>query len=563
MPNVLEFGVRRPAAGKPSVVHALSACIGERLTLAFRETLASCDDILFGHAQRAVNGMRQAQYFDDLRQLRLSQAAATQAFAVACRTAIETGTLDSVSMARRADDPLQLVADEDLELDLALFRVGKRCDEVAPRQRHQVQRRLEIAYGLGDGATTPLGGAMIAKMCRAGMAPLDIGLESRLIVLKQVERHLATALEALLDPVNALLLDYGILPNLRHAPAVAARSIAPAPTHASPSRSVSPPSVSAEAQTSVADIHQLGEALQRMTQWMAQQTQVVPESPSVTTAPAASAGAVSDDPVDEAAREQRRLEIADRRAAERERARELRLAAERSADGVVAMVLTQAHVPECIGQVVRGPLRRHLETVHARRGETSTEWRSACKLVRDIAWALDPETATSEQAHWCAMVPGIISSLRAALLNVGTDEAEVDRIVAEFGERYEQMLGGHEATPAEANDAVTATPAVASESRVDEPEAMPAATPTDRVLPSFSDALRQARQLTLGRWFELPDDQGRTQRAKLVWTSAMTERCLFVNSHGKLIADRPHARVANDILSGQFREIDAGEVAPA
>ena len=182
---------------------------------------------------------------------------------------------------------------------------------------------------------------------------------------------------------------------------------------------------------------------------------------------------------------------------------------------------------------------------------------------REHGLALDPETATSEQAHWCAMVPGIISSLRAALLNVGTDEAEVDRIVAEFGERYEQMLGGHEATPAEANDAVTATPAVASESRVDEPEAMPAATPTDRVLPSFSDALRQARQLTLGRWFELPDDQGRTQRAKLVWTSAMTERCLFVNSHGKLIADRPHARVANDILSGQFREIDAGEVALA
>ncbi len=558
MPNVLEFGVRRPAAGKPSVVHALSACIGERLTLAFRETLASCDDILFGHAQRAVNGMRQAQYFDDLRQLRLSQAAATQAFAVACRTAIETGTLDSVSMARRADDPLQLVADEDLELDLALFRVGKRCDEVAPRQRHQVQRRLEIAYGLGDGAATPLGGAMIAKMCRAGMAPLDIGLESRLIVLKQVERHLATALEALLDPVNALLLDYGILPNLRQAPAVVARSIAPAPTHAAPPGSLSPSSVSAEAPASVADIHQLGEALQRMTQWMAQQTHAVAENPSATTTTAA-----SDDPVDEAAREQRRLEIADRRAAERERARESRLAAERSAEGVVAMVLTQAHVPECIGQVVRGPLRRHLETVHARRGETSTEWRSACKLVRDIAWALDPETATSEQAHWCAMVPGIISSLRAALLNVGTDEAEVDRIVAEFGERYEQMLGGHEATPAEANDAVTATPAVASESRVDEPEAMPAATPTDRVLPSFSDALRQARQLTLGRWFELPDDQGRTQRAKLVWTSAMTERCLFVNSHGKLIADRPHARVANDILSGQFREIDAGEVALA
>lgn len=554
MPNVLEFGARRSAAGKPAIVQALSARVGERLTLAFRETLTSCDDILFGHAQRAVDGVRQARYFDDLRQLRLSQEAATQAFAVACRTAVETGALDSVSMPRRADDPLQLVADEDLEFDLALFRVGKRCDDVAPRQRHQIQRRLEIVYGLGDGAATPLGGAMIAKMCRAGMAPLDIGLESRLIVLKQVERHLATALEALLDPVNALLLDHGILPNLRHAPAVAARSVAPAPTQAGPSSPAPPSSTTAEAPASTPDLHQFGEVLQRMTQWMAQQTQVDAEHPAATTT-AASDVVDADDSGDHAARERRRLEVADRRAAERERARELRLAAERSADGVVAMVLTQTHVPECIGQVVRGPLRRHLETVHARRGDTSTEWRSACKLVRDIAWALDPETAVSEQAHWCAMVPGIVSALRAALLGVGTDEAEVDRIVAEFGDRYERMLGGREASPVEATDDATATPDIA-------PETTPAPT-TDRVLPSFGDALRQARQLTLGRWFELPDDQGTLQRAKLVWTSAMTERCLFVNSQGKLVADRPHARVANDILSGQFREIDAGEVAPA
>jgi hypothetical protein len=36
-----------------------------------------------------------------------------------------------------------------------------------------------------------------------------------------------------------------------------------------------------------------------------------------------------------------------------------------------------------------------------------------------------------------------------------------------------------------------------------------------------------------------------------------------VNGQGKLVADRPHARVANDILGGQFREIESGEAALA
>ena len=562
MPNVVEFGARRTLSDKPLALHALADCACERLTLAFRETLSGCDDILFGHAQRAINGLRQAQYFDDLRQLRLSQEAAVRTFATACRGALLTGSVAPVAMSRRADDPLQLVADEDLEIDLALFRIGKRCDEAAPRLRHQVQRRLEIVYGLSDGEATPLGGAAIAGICRAGMAPLDIGLDSRLIVLKQVERHLSAAMDGLLEAVNALLVEQGILPNLKAVPPAAPRAASsPAAANAgnqvarsSPVSTPASPSLSTAA--AAVDVQQLGEALNRMTQWMMRSPAITDpgDAPQVATIPAEEQVRVDDDR--DLARARRREEIAHRRAAERERARELRIAAERSADVVVSMVMNQAHVPDGIGQAVGGPLRRHLEAVHARRGETSTEWRSACKLVRDIAWALDPETAASERAHWRAMVPGIVTALRAALTAAGADDAEVDRIVAEFGQRYEEML---------ADVQTEAPPQVAAESATDHPPAVvedpKPTTPTHA--PSYADVLRQVRQLTLGRWFELVDDQGRTQRAKLVWTSAMTERCLFVNGQGKLVADRPHARVANDILGGQFREIESGEAALA
>ncbi|HWT16450.1 MAG TPA: DUF1631 family protein [Patescibacteria group bacterium] len=557
MLNVVESVVRHTPAGHLRVLFELSGRVVTPLTGAFRETLASCDDLLFGHAQRAVNGTRQAQFFDDLRQLRRHQEAATRAFSRACKAQIEGGAGEPMRAVNKlSEDPLQLVADEDLELDLALFRVGKRCDDAAPRLRHQVQRRLDVLQGLPEGAANLLAGAMIGKCCRAGLLPLELGLESKLIVLKQLERRLEAEMEPLLESVNALLLELGILPNLRATPA-APRAVS---SIAAPARNNAGP----VAPTPVPDVHQLGEVLSRMTQWMAQQQSATDEAPMAALAPQSPTPMAQIDAPEafeagtqaselEQQRERRRLEIAARRAQEMARARELRGAAEKSADSVVSTVLTQAHVPECIGNVMRGPLRRHLEIVHARRGDTSTEWRSACKLVRDIAWALDPETANVEQAHWRAMVPGIVASLRAALITVGTDEHEIDRIVANFGARYEHMLVSDSAPIVDAAGAAPETDI-----------AMPAdVSQKMRATPNFSEALRRVRQLVLGQWFELLDDQGHMQRAKLVWTSAMTERCLFVNGHGKLVADRPHARVATDLLAGQFREINDAALATA
>lgn len=542
MRNVVKFGACRAASGKPEVIGPLEACVGERLTPALRDALIRCDDVLFGHAQQAMSGMRQAQYFDDMRQLRLSQDDAVSAFAARCRSMIQDGFAGSSMPAPLPLGQMQLVADEELELDLALLRVGQRCEEAAPRLRHQVQRRLEIVYGLDEGNVTPLGGVAIAAMCRAAMARLDISLDSRLIVLKQIERALAAEFEGLLESANALLLDHGILPNLRAAVAATTRDPATNPRRVAPADSAaSAQTASATSRRSpAADLRRLGEALTRTRQQALQDAlSKPPVAPTPDCAPTAD-------------RERLRREIEARRAAERQRARELRANAERIAHDVVSKATAHPDIPDGIRNAVRGPLRRHLEAVHARRGETSTEWRSACKLVRDIAWALDPETAASERAHWRAMVPGIVTALRAALTAAGADDAEVDRVVAEFGQRHEEMLA----------DVQTEAPSqVAAESATDHPPAVAEdpkpTTPTHA--PSYADVLRQVRQLTLGRWFELVDDQGRTQRAKLVWTSAMTERCLFVNGQGKLVADRPHARVANDILGGQFREIESGE----
>lgn len=557
MEDVVELGARRIQQTPSSVLLDVEARTTELLSSALLATLAACDDVLFGHAQRATHGMRQAQFFDDQRQLRCDREMATQRFRAACRQAFRNLGRKSheASAPQRGEAELHLVADEDLELDLALFRIGKCCDDVTPRVRHQLQRRLQVLLGLGEELTTPLCGAAIARMCRAAIAPIELGMESRLIVLKQLERELSKAVETALDQANSTLLAHGVLPHLRSVAAVA-RPTQPAPARSSGNAAVATSMASPAELPSQVTAADLNHVVAQVAQWLAQNAPardtVLAEPVVEAEVPACSAPAEPDEL--ELARERRRLEIAERRNAELNRARELRVAAERSAEAVVGVVLGQAHVPECICNVMRGPLRRHLEAVHARRGETSTEWRSACKLVRDIAWALDPETARSEQAHWREMVPDIVESLRAALVSVGIAEHEIDRVVRGFGERYEQLLSAAEPAP---------MPELAPDPTAAASPEYPLAPEPQAAAPSFADALRRVRQLVLGQWFELLDDQGQTQRAKLVWTSAMTERCLFVNGQGKLVADRPHARVAHDLVAGAFRELDAGAAALA
>lgn len=559
MDNVVEIGARRANSAKSDALLEVESRVVPLLAASFKAALCSCDDVLFGHAQRSMNGTRQAQFFDDARMLRLGQEAAVQRFTRACQNVFR-GLPVAVAQetTARSEHDLKLIADEDLELDLALFRIGKRCDEIAPRLRHQVQRRFQVLLGLGEGTTTPLCGSSLSRMVRAGIVPLDLGLESRLIVLKQLERQLAEVSERALELANAVLIESGVLPHLRATPAAPRPASSGAVAHSQPiahaaaTHASQAPAIAAAPTVSAAE---LGDFIAQISQWLGQNTPMavaeLPADSEPVVAPPAAVPTVATPPASaesesselEAARERRRQEIAARREAEVQRARELRIAAERSAENVVGIVLQQTHVPEAIANIVRGPLRRHLEMVHTRRGETSTEWRSACKLVRDIAWALDPETVTTEQDHWRAMVPDIVDALRAALLAVGTDEREVDRVVAGFGMRYEAMLSPQRAPePTPKPEVVVA--ANSSAATVDSPAT------------GFSEALRRVRQLVLGQWFELVDDQGQLQRAKLVWTSAMTERCLFVNGQGKLVADRPHARVAHDLVAGAFRAVD-------
>jgi hypothetical protein len=265
------------------------------------------------------------------------------------------------------------------------------------------------------------------------------------------------------------------------------------------------------------------------------------------------------------ANEQKRAQLLEKRSAEAAQAQERRVAAQRSSQQVIADVLEQTPVPPVVGTLLNGPLRRHLELIHARRGEDSKDWKSARKLVRDIVWSFDPVTISVERAHWQAMLPNIVSALRSALSAVGMHDNDIDGIVVEFRNRYRDLVATTQQAPGAAPesfaridaDTMPDAPAPA----IDAAEEAPAAEVIEhaaRTGLTYGDALSKVKALTVGTWVDLRDGKGEGQRAKLIWNSALSQRCLFVNRNGQMVADRSYQNIASEWMLGHVRPIEEG-----
>ncbi|MBK6436174.1 MAG: DUF1631 family protein [Rhodanobacteraceae bacterium] len=266
------------------------------------------------------------------------------------------------------------------------------------------------------------------------------------------------------------------------------------------------------------------------------------------------------------ANEQKRAQLLEKRSAEAAQAQERRLSAQRTSQQVIADVVEHTPVPPVVGTLLNGPLRRHLELILTRRGEDSKDWKSARKLVRDLVWSFDPVTIEVERSHWQAMLPTIVSAMRGALSSVGMHDNDIDGVVQEFRNRYKDLLGAIQTKPGSSPEAFeridaehlpdAPAPQVEAETETPSPEVVEKAADAGI---TYTDALNSVRTMANGQWVDINDPQkGEAQRAKLIWNSLTTQRSLFVNRNGQLVADLSWHRVATDIMIGHLKLVDQG-----
>lgn len=193
------------------------------------------DDALFDLAERAGSNAVQTEYFDGMREVRRKRQRVERLFLEQLTRGFAEfaeGTLKAARPETAPQQPaagLSLVDDAELEESLAVSSMVAKAEGRLQRTLFALNQRLAVTVGGNkvEDATNPLGPATLAHAFRAAGAELELKIQVKLIIYKLFDRYVMGGLELVYDEANNELVQAGVLPQLRHAPA--ARISAPRP----------------------------------------------------------------------------------------------------------------------------------------------------------------------------------------------------------------------------------------------------------------------------------------------------------------------------------------------
>ncbi|HEY2346440.1 MAG TPA: DUF1631 family protein [Xanthomonadaceae bacterium] len=172
------------------------------------------DDTLFDLGEHAHSGEAQQHHFDALRECRRQRGGVLERFLASLGRSEADAANHSASHSQ-----LSLVDPDDLEEDLAVDSMATRTTQRLSAALHALDQRVgwlmeETAL---DPQRNPFGPLAIAKSFREAAVPIDIDLQTRLVMYKIFERQVLGALEPVYAEINARLAAAGVLPMLGHA----------------------------------------------------------------------------------------------------------------------------------------------------------------------------------------------------------------------------------------------------------------------------------------------------------------------------------------------------------
>jgi Protein of unknown function (DUF1631) len=183
------------------------------------------DDALFDLAERAQSNTVQNAYFDGMREVRKKRERVQIAVLDKISQTIAAFASGAMPSAPKVEKPagntnigLSLVEDQDLEESLAVSGMIGKAESRFARQLYALNRRLSAIRGgvPVENLNNPIGPALLCDAFQLAAADLDLELHSKLIVFKLFDRYVICGVELLYDEVNELLIQNGVLPQLRH-----------------------------------------------------------------------------------------------------------------------------------------------------------------------------------------------------------------------------------------------------------------------------------------------------------------------------------------------------------
>jgi len=178
------------------------------------------DTQLFEMAEKSENATDQNIYFDAMRIIRLRRSVAYEEFITRVSHSFTNEALQDEKNADNAImdvENLSLVADDSLEEDLATHNMIAKAERDNKEPLNQLNQRLAYLYrGLKiDLSNNPMGPTSLCNSFATAVDTLDAEIKVKLLVFKLFDINFISKLNELYHHSNQLLIEKGILPNLK------------------------------------------------------------------------------------------------------------------------------------------------------------------------------------------------------------------------------------------------------------------------------------------------------------------------------------------------------------
>ncbi len=194
----------------------------ERLKALLGRMFDSADDALFELADRAGSNSDQSLYFDAMREVRLKRKqiemtflqGVARAFAELPRERVEARVETVVDF-----ETLDLVQNDELEERVAIDSMVSRASSQQGRELQHLTLRMDCLMrpvAVTD-ASNPLGPRVLCVAFRASCEELTADIRAKLVLLKLFEKFTLSGLQELYQAANALLVEQGVMPDLKAA----------------------------------------------------------------------------------------------------------------------------------------------------------------------------------------------------------------------------------------------------------------------------------------------------------------------------------------------------------
>jgi len=221
-PKVVPINVAESQRSRiPPIINSVRQQAKRELTRLLDGLLDCTDDALFEMADRSQSDLTQHMYFDAMRQIRLHRQDVQKKFLREVYSGFERAfcgpNQNGTDEEGTEDAELGLVGNEDLEVSVAVSGIVSKITSRFSLAIMELTKRLDHLNKTREVSelSNPLGPRLLSEAFAHAIDQLDVDIRVRIILLKLFERLVMEQLGTLYQAANDLLIEAGILPDLR------------------------------------------------------------------------------------------------------------------------------------------------------------------------------------------------------------------------------------------------------------------------------------------------------------------------------------------------------------